>query len=71
MPMSSTGFVLLKGGPGGAPQMVEAPSGGTGAPVKISYCGGYEHYEFTGEYIDIGEGPVPVYRWTRHQPGAE
>ncbi|GGW49442.1 DUF5988 family protein [Streptomyces xantholiticus] len=69
--MSSPGLVLLKGGPSGAPQVVQAPSGGEGVPVKIAYVGGYEHYEFTGEFADIGEGPMPVYRWTRHQPGAE
>ena len=69
--MSTVSLVLLKGGPSGAPQVVHAPFGGTDAPVKIEYCGGYEHYEFTGDFADIGEGPMPVYRWTRHQPGAE
>ncbi|MFE7834816.1 DUF5988 family protein [Streptomyces sp. NPDC057474] len=69
--MSSASLVLLKGGPSCAPQVVQAPSGEPGATVKIEYCGSWEHYEFTGEYSDIGEGPMPVYRWTRHQPGAE
>jgi hypothetical protein len=69
--MSSAPLVLLKGGPSGAPQVVQTPSGEAGGPVKIAYCGGWEHYEFTGEFVDIGEGPMPVYHWTRHQPGAE
>ncbi|MCW7941288.1 hypothetical protein AAW14_04260 [Streptomyces hygroscopicus] len=69
--MSSASLVLLKGGPCDAPQVVHAPSGGTGTPVKVMYGSGFEHYEFTGEYADIGEGPMPVYRWVRHAPGAE
>jgi hypothetical protein len=43
--MSTVSLALLKGGPSGAPQVVHAPSGGTEAPVKIEYCGGYEHYD--------------------------
>lgn len=69
--MSCAHLVFLKGGPSGAPQVVQAPPGGAGVPVKIEYCGGWEHYEFTGAYTEIGEGPMPVYRWTRRQPGAE
>jgi hypothetical protein len=68
--MSSAGLVLLRGGPCDAPQVVHAPAG-AGDPVKIAYGDGYEHYEFTGEYADIGEGPMPVYRWVYRTPGAE
>ncbi|MDH6626119.1 hypothetical protein M2271_003936 [Streptomyces sp. LBL] len=69
--MSFARLVLLKGGPSDAPQVVNAPFDGTGAPVKIAYGSGCEHYEFSGEYADIGEGPMPVYCWARHTPGAE
>ncbi|MDT0467477.1 DUF5988 family protein [Streptomyces gibsoniae] len=69
--MSSTGLVLLKGGPSDAPQVVHAPPGGTDDPVKLTYRDGYDHYEFTGEFVDIGAGPMPVYRWSHHTRYAE
>ncbi|MEU8589260.1 DUF5988 family protein [Streptomyces sp. NPDC048664] len=69
--MSSVGLVLLKGGPSDAPQVVFAPPGGVGAPVKLEYRDGYDHYEFTGEFSDIGAGPMPVYQWSCHTRYAE
>jgi hypothetical protein len=69
--MARFGLVLLEGGPSDAPQIAEAASDNNEAPVKIIYGNGIEHYVFANEYADIGDGPMPVYRWAYRKPGVE
>ena len=69
--MAYPGLVIVKGGPADAPEVAVAPSETHGELVKIAYGGGVEHYEFSGEYGDFGEGPMAVYRWVYRKPGIE
>ncbi|MFI6447991.1 DUF5988 family protein [Kitasatospora sp. NPDC050543] len=64
-------LVLLRGCPADIPHVWGSPTGGAEEPVKILHGNGYEHFEFTQEYVDIGLGPMPVYRWSHRTFVAE
>jgi hypothetical protein len=64
-------IALLKGGPENLPRVWETPPGGTDERVKIPCGNGYEHFEFTQEYADVGCRSMPVYRWVYRTAIAE
>lgn len=51
--MSRSLTVLLGGGSGDLPEVWEAPSGGTGEPMKIPLGNGCERFDSVQEYADF------------------
>ncbi|WP_156178522.1 DUF5988 family protein [Saccharothrix sp. ST-888] len=64
-------LALLKGGPDEIPRVLEMSPDWSGEQVKIPLWSGYEHFEFSQEYVDIGGGLMPVYRWAYRTAIAE
>ena len=64
-------LALLRGGPDGIPRVWEMPWGGIEAQIKIPRGNGYEHFEFSQEYADIGGQLMPVYLWSYRTVVAE
>ncbi|MCC9312401.1 DUF5988 family protein [Kitasatospora sp. RB6PN24] len=56
-------LVFLRGGPSDLSGVREVEFEGLEDRLKIPRGNGYEHFELTRELKDVGERPVPVYRW--------
>jgi hypothetical protein len=64
--------IMLSGGPielAAAEHSV--PAAELGAPLKISYRAGYEHFVHDGEYRTIDGCEIAVFRWTDRTKIAE
>jgi Family of unknown function (DUF5988) len=55
-------IVFLTGGPPEIPRTWAAPDGDE-VQVKIPRGNGYEHFAFSGEYVELDGDLIPVYRW--------
>ncbi|WP_101385651.1 MULTISPECIES: DUF5988 family protein [Kitasatospora] len=64
-------LVFLRGGPSDLSGVREVEFEGPEDRLKIPRWNGYEHFEFTHELRDFGEGPVPVYQWLYRTAVAE
>jgi hypothetical protein len=56
-------WAALLDGPSGTPRLWEIPSGDGSHRVKVPLGNGYEHFEFSEEYVELTGDLIPVYRW--------
>ncbi|MEV8099755.1 DUF5988 family protein [Streptomyces sp. TLI_235] len=64
-------LVFLSGGPSDIPEIREVESGAIEDRLKIPRGNGYEHFEFTQGFKDVGDALLPVYRWSYRTAIAE
>ncbi|WP_280685488.1 DUF5988 family protein [Kitasatospora sp. MAA19] len=64
-------LVFLKGGPSDIPEIREVKSGSIEDRLKIPRGNGYEHFEITQEFKDVGGVLMRVYRWSYRTAIAE
>jgi hypothetical protein len=64
-------LVFLKGGPSDIPEIQEVKSGSTAGRLTIPRGNGYEHFEITQDFKDVGGVLMPVYRWSYRTAIAE
>ena len=65
--------VVLEGGPADIPEAERLRTVNVEeSKVKLSHCGGYEHFDRTGEQRSGGDGTLrTVYRWVMRTKIAE
>ncbi|MBB4895465.1 hypothetical protein FHS39_004543 [Streptomyces olivoverticillatus] len=61
--MSRHTYVVLIGGPPGTPPLWNTPPATDLDRVKVPLGNGYEHFEFTGQYLEMAGEQIPVYGW--------
>ncbi|MCU7827360.1 hypothetical protein KSNIM_38175 [Kitasatospora sp. DSM 101779] len=64
-------MVLLRGGPSDIPEIHEVETDVIEDRLKIPRGNGYEHFEFTRRFQDVGDVLIPVYRWSYRTAVAE
>ncbi|MET8629842.1 DUF5988 family protein [Kitasatospora sp. NPDC004669] len=64
-------LVFLEGGPSDIPEIQEVKSGSIVNRLKIPRGNGYEHFEITQDFKDVGGVLMPVYRWSYRTAIAE
>ncbi|MFI0464399.1 MULTISPECIES: DUF5988 family protein [Saccharopolyspora] len=69
--MSGDGEVILEGGPVGIPTQVTAAEVDLAERIKIRRLNGYDHFERTEDYREVGDSNLPVFRWAYRTQVAE
>lgn len=69
--MSHCLLVFLKGGPSDIPEIQEVRSGSIESRLTIPRGNGYEHFEITQDFADVGGVLMPVYQWSYRTAIAE
>ncbi|MGW2253183.1 DUF5988 family protein [Kitasatospora sp. NPDC001660] len=64
-------LVFLSGGPSDIPEIQEVESEVIEDRLKIPRGNGYEHFELTRGFKDVGGMLMPVYRWSYRTAVAE
>ncbi|MFI9366254.1 DUF5988 family protein [Kitasatospora sp. NPDC053057] len=69
--MSQCLLVFLKGGPSDIPEIHGVKSGSIEERLKIPRGNGYEHFEITPDFEDVGGVRMRVYQWSYRTAIAE
>ncbi|MFF7994800.1 DUF5988 family protein [Kitasatospora xanthocidica] len=64
-------LVFLRGGPIDIPEIREVKSGNAESRLRIPRGNGYEHFEITQDFKDVGGVLMPVYQWSYRTAIAE
>ncbi|MEU8509235.1 DUF5988 family protein [Streptomyces brevispora] len=56
--------VMLSGGPDGSPPTWEVESLESETRVRVLRGNGYEHFEFSNNYVECDGELLPVYAWS-------
>ncbi|MFH9355491.1 DUF5988 family protein [Kitasatospora sp. NPDC017646] len=64
-------LVFLRGGPSDIPEVRELESGSVEGRLKIPRWNGYEHFDLTQDFTDVGGVLMPVYQWSYRTTVAE